>query len=88
MEKIKLKICIGTTCFVMGASKFQEFETMIPGKLRNFVDIQYQTCLDLCKNNEYTKSPYVIVNEEIISEANIEKIIKAIERNYKNLNRM
>ena len=29
-KKIEIEICLGTTCFVMGASKLQELETLIP----------------------------------------------------------
>lgn len=79
MKKISVKVCIGTTCFVMGASKFQDLETRIPVKWRNLVDVTCHSCLDLCKNNEYSKSPYVMIDDEVIADATIEKIMTAIE---------
>ena len=33
MKKTVVKICMGTTCFVMGASELQELEELIPEKL-------------------------------------------------------
>lgn len=80
MKKITVKICNGTTCFVMGSSKFQDFEDRIPQKYRKFVDVRGQSCLDLCKNNEYSKSPYVMVDDEVISEADVEKVLQVIEQ--------
>lgn len=78
-EKISLELCFGTTCFVMGASKLQEIETLIPPQYRNRVEVKAHTCLDLCKNSAYMKAPFVKINGEIISEATVEKVLKAIE---------
>ncbi len=78
--KISLELCFGTTCFVMGASKLQEIESYIPPQYKNKVEVKANTCLDLCKNATYMKAPFVKVDGEIISEATVEKVIKAIER--------
>lgn len=80
MEKLKIKVCNGTTCFVMGSSKFQDFEERIPAKYKKSVDVRFKSCLDLCQNNEYSKSPYVMVEDEVISEATFEKILEVLER--------
>ncbi len=77
--KITLDLCFGTTCFVMGASKLQEIETLIPPQYRNRVEVKAHTCLDLCKNATYMKAPFVKIDGEIISEATVEKVLKAIE---------
>lgn len=78
-EKISVELCFGTTCFVMGASKLQELESFIPPQYRNQVEIKANTCLDLCKNSTYMKAPFVKVDGEIISEATVEKVVRAIE---------
>ena len=44
--KITLDLCFGTTCFVMGASKLQEIESLIPPQYRKRVDIKAHTCLE------------------------------------------
>ena len=43
--KIRIRICLGTTCFVMGASKLQELERLMPPEWKDKVDISAQTCL-------------------------------------------
>ncbi|MEI3253724.1 MAG: NAD(P)H-dependent oxidoreductase subunit E [Candidatus Gastranaerophilaceae bacterium] len=77
--KILVELCFGTTCFVMGASKLQELESLIPPQYRKRVEIKAHTCLDLCKNATYMKAPFVKIDGEIISEATVEKVLKAIE---------
>ena len=78
-SKVLVELCFGTTCFVTGASKLQELETLLPPQYRNKVDIKAHTCLDLCKNATYMKAPFVKIDGEIISEATVEKVLKTIE---------
>ena len=78
-QKVLVELCFGTTCFVMGASKLQELESFIPPQYRNHVEIKANTCLDLFKNSTYMKAPFVKVDGEIISEATVEKVVRAIE---------
>lgn len=79
MEKIKVDICLGTTCFVMGGSSLQELIDIIPRKFGDKVEVNGSTCLEMCsQNTEYTKAPYVRVNDEIISEATSEKVLEKI----------
>lgn len=79
-KKIEIEICLGTTCFVMGASKLQELETLIPPQYRKFVEVKANTCMDLCKDSKYMKAPFVKVDGELITEANVEKVLTLIER--------
>ena len=81
MEKIKVKVCMGTTCFVMGGGNLQELNEIIPKKYGDTVEISATNCLGLCSINwEYSKAPYVKVDEEIISEATVEKVIESIDK--------
>lgn len=79
MEKIKVDVCLGTTCFVMGGSHLQELTEILPKKYGDKVEVNGSTCLEMCSNNtEYSKAPYVRVNDEIISEATTEKVVEKI----------
>lgn len=82
MEQINVEICVGTTCFVMGASKLLELEDIVKEKYNN-VSVTQKACLDLCLDNKYNKSPYVKVNDDVIEEATIEKVLNAIEEKLK-----
>ena len=79
-EKISVKVCLGTTCFVMGGSNLQELNDIIPKKYGDKVEVLGNNCLGLCSINwEYSKAPYVKVDDDIISEATVDKVIEAID---------
>lgn len=81
MEKISVKVCTGTTCFVMGGANLQELNDIIPKKYGDKVEVMPSNCLGLCSINwEYSKAPYVKVDEEVVSEATVEKVIEEIDR--------
>jgi len=81
MKKIKVKVCLGTTCFVMGSSNLQSLSELIPQKYGNSVEVVGSGCLGVCSTNwEYSKAPYVKVNDELVQEATVEKVVAEIER--------
>jgi NADH:ubiquinone oxidoreductase subunit E len=81
MEKITVKVCTGTTCFVMGGANLQELNDIIPKKYGNKVEVVASNCLGLCSINwEYSKAPYVKVNDTDVSEATVERVIEEIDK--------
>ncbi|MBO6087226.1 NAD(P)H-dependent oxidoreductase subunit E [bacterium] len=81
MEKISVKVCTGTTCFVMGGANLQELNDIIPKKYGDKVEVLPSNCLGLCSINwEYSKAPYVKVNDEVVSEATVEKVLEEINK--------
>ena len=85
MEKINVKVCLGTTCFVMGSSNLQELIETVPAKYGEAVDVTGVPCLGLCSIDwEYSRAPYVKVDEDVVYEATVEKVLSAIERKLGN----
>ena len=85
MSKITVKVCLGTTCFVMGASNLQDLIEMVPAKYGDKVDVMGVPCLGLCSIDwEYSRAPYVKVDEDVVYEATVEKVLSAIERKLGN----
>jgi len=85
MKKIEVKVCLGTTCFVMGSSHLQELAELVPQKYGDKVEVSSSPCLGLCSINwEYSKAPYVKVDNEVVSEATVEKVLYEIDRKLKN----
>ena len=85
MAKVEVKVCLGTTCFVMGGSNLQELNDIIPKKYGDKVEISGANCLGLCSINwEYSKAPYVKVNDEVISEATVEKVLAEVDKQLSN----
>ena len=84
MAKVNVKVCLGTTCFVMGSSNLQELIDLVPKKYGEDVDVAGSPCLGLCSIDwEFSKAPYVKVNDEVIKEATVEKVLAAIDRELK-----
>ena len=84
MAKVNVKVCLGTTCFVMGSSNLQELIELVPKKYGKDVDVEGSPCLGLCSIDcEFSKAPYVKVNDEIIKEATVEKVLASIAKAIK-----
>lgn len=81
MEKVKVKICEGTTCFVMGGETAKSMLTSLTQKYADRIEITPVRCLKKCnENNSFSKAPYVMVDDKIISSADMEAVIEEIER--------
>jgi NADH:ubiquinone oxidoreductase subunit E len=85
MKKIEVKVCLGTTCFVMGSSYLQELTEIIPKKYGDKVEILSSPCLGLCSIDwEYSRAPYVKVDEQVVYEATVEKVLKELDKKLQN----
>lgn len=81
MKKIEVKVCLGTTCFVMGSSNLQSLTDIAQKNYGDKVEVSGSPCLGVCSTNwEFSKAPYVKVQDEIVQEATVEKVIAEIER--------
>ena len=84
MAEVNVKVCLGTTCFVMGSSNLQELLDLVPKKYGDRVEVTSSPCLGLCSIDwEFSKAPYVKVNDEVVREATVEKVLAAIEKELK-----
>ena len=80
MEKIKVEICCGTACYLLGAANLMSIEDEIPAEFRDKVEIEARTCLELCEKENLGGAPYVRFNgEEIMAQATNEKVLAGIE---------
>lgn len=83
-KKISVKVCLGTTCFVMGSANLQELIETVPAKYGDKVDVSGVPCLGYCSEDwEFSKAPYVKVDDEVVKEATVEKVLKAIDEKLK-----
>lgn len=78
-KKIKVIICSGTACYVMGVSDIFMIEENLPENLQGKVEVDGSTCLEYCKAREHGKPPFVTVNGELISDANMANVIEKIQ---------
>ncbi len=78
-EEIKIIICTGTHCFVMGGSDLLLLEDHIPEELKDKVSIEGSSCLNYCEDRTKGKAPFVRINGNLMEQATIPKILKYIE---------
>ena len=84
MEKVKVKICQGTTCYVMGGDVIKSMLDALTEKYADKIEITSARCLGNCNERDsFSKAPYVCVEDEIISSADLDKVMKAIEKRLK-----
>lgn len=79
MEKLIVKVCSGTMCYVMGGAELQLLGDALPAEISNSVDIHGVTCLDCCNKGE-GKAPFVIVGDTVVSGANIANVMEEIHK--------
>lgn len=79
MNTIKVEICCGTACYLLGAAKMMNIEEQLPDNCRGRVEIEAKTCLELCERDHLGGAPYVRFNgSEIMSQATPEKVISRV----------
>ena len=76
---VKVEICCGTACYLLGAAKMMDLEDQLPEDCRGRVEIEAKTCLELCERENLGGAPYVRFNgTEIMSQATSEKVLARI----------
>lgn len=80
MSKVKVELCMGTTCFVMGSSGLSEFYSSLSEPERAQVEVKHSPCLGFCKDQRYGRAPYARIDGEIVSEASAHKLAELIKK--------
>lgn len=78
MKTVKVSICTGTACFVMGASEIMLLEENLPDDLKGKVEVEGITCLEKCKNSSCGKAPFVLVDGQVVPNATVTTVIEKI----------
>jgi len=62
MGKLKIEICVGTACHIMGAHELIELLENFPGWIREKIDYKLSACFGMC--HEKMNPPIVKVNDK------------------------
>ena len=81
---VEIKICFGTLCFIMGGAAFEMLGEHLPEEIRNKVRVEGMNCPGFCHKAEFGKPPFVMVNQTLIAEANIQKLIAKVREELSN----
>lgn len=79
MDTLRVEICCGTACYLLGAAKMMDIENDLPESCRARVEIEAKTCLELCERDQLGGAPYVRFNgTEVMAQATREKVLARI----------
>lgn len=81
MKEVKLKICAGTMCYVMGGAQLLDIADFLPDEIKEHVEISLSPCLKQCEGKE--AAPFVELNGKIIAGLSRESLIKIIKEEVK-----
>ena len=82
-NKIKVEICLGTTCYVLGSFRLSALEEQLPPEFKDRVEVVGCACLDVCHDRNYGTAPVVRIDEKrIVDNATIEKVIDILREEY------
>lgn len=77
VDKIVVRVCVGTTCYVLGGSELTGLAEGLPPAWRGRVDVQGAVCLDLCRG-EKGKPPFVMIGDQVVDRATVEKVASVL----------
>lgn len=80
---IKVKICSGTVCHVMGGADLPLIPEVMPKELKGQVEFVGASCIGTCNIEGGLKPPFVDVNGRLIDQATISKVIEVIKEELK-----
>ncbi len=82
-DKLLISICTGTLCYVMGGAELPLLDDHLTEEEREKVEIKGVPCLDCCNHSDSPKAPFVLVGEQLLSEATIIKVVSEIREQLK-----
>lgn len=83
MEKVKITVCTGTACYILGGANLLVLEDYLPAELKPKVEIVASPCLGFCRSEGFrdanSKPPYVKIGDSIVSSASVQKIVALLQ---------
>ena len=76
---MKIKVCVGTICHLMGSAAVIEEINNFPEELMNKIELSYATCFDVCHG--MMKPPVIRINDKFFENVEPENVKEIIE-NY------
>lgn len=77
-KRIRVTVCCGTACYVLGGSDLLDLGEKLPPELRSRVDVDGEPCLGLCKDSKAGARPFVKIDGVVLSGATLSSVIDAV----------
>ncbi|WP_320130465.1 hypothetical protein [uncultured Sphaerochaeta sp.] len=81
-EKVIVRICVGTACFVQGGADLLLYNDFLDPVVLANCDIEGISCLNMCKStkdsSKNVKPPFIKINEKIYDDVTQERFCKLL----------
>jgi NADH:ubiquinone oxidoreductase subunit E len=78
-EKVSVKICVGTACFVQGGADLLLYQDFLDPMVLAHCDIEGVSCIGGCKDaQEKLKPPFVQIGQVVYGDMTQEKLCKLL----------
>jgi len=78
MKKIKIEICMGTACYVLGAGELLDIGEHLPAHLTDRFTVEGCSCREWCQKGNL-KAPFALVDGTLVGELTLEKLTGLIK---------
>lgn len=78
MKNIKIEICMGTACYVLGAGELLDIGEQLPAHLADRVTVEGCSCKEWCQQRNL-KAPFALVDGTLEGELTLEKLTGLIK---------
>jgi len=79
LNKIMVKICVGTACFVQGGADLLLYEDFLDRDLLGMCTIEGTSCLKCCKSDDQQwRAPFVEINGVVHSEVTQKRLVELL----------
>lgn len=79
-NKVLVKICVGTTCYVKGNRELKKAMENLPADIKGRVEIKGVIDIDGCESGKGGENPYIEINGRVLANATVEKALSAIRK--------
>ena len=83
MEKLRLKLCAGTMCYVMGGAQLMEIGELLSEEEKEYIDLTFTPCLQKC--NGRITPPFAELNGRLIEGVSKENLLRIIKEELRNV---
>ena len=82
-NRVKVEICLGTTCYVLGSFRLSALEESLPAEWKDRVEVVGCACLNACHDRNYGNAPFVrIAGTRLVDNATVEKVIDVLGKEF------
>ncbi len=74
MEKIKVEVCCGTVCYMLGGDRLLKLEQMMPPEWADRVEVCGCSCLEECVSEKMCGAPFVRINGQPYPRSTVESV--------------